>query len=68
VAFWHHWDARSVEYPDRERWLAVFIASLERGLWEEVDGDLYPAVDARWEAFVRTHNPGFPRRRAAGVE
>jgi cell wall assembly regulator SMI1 len=64
--FWHDEEDRSIEYPSIDRWLQVFVESLEAGIWREEDDMLQPRDDAAWAAFLREHNPGYPVRRKAG--
>jgi cell wall assembly regulator SMI1 len=66
ITFWHDWESRNIEYPSLEKWLEVFVGSLEENLWKDVDGDFHPTDDTKWESFLAKHNPGFPIRRVAG--
>jgi cell wall assembly regulator SMI1 len=66
IEFWHDSDDRSIQYPSLEKWLEVFVGSLDENLWEDVDGDFHPTSDARWESFLAKHNPGFPITKMAG--
>jgi hypothetical protein len=64
--FWHDWESRSIEYPSLEKWLEVFVDSLEAGMWQEVGGDLHPIDEDKWDTFVGERNPGYPITQNAG--
>ena len=66
INFWHDWKSRSIEYPSLEKWLEVFVASLEAGLWRDAGGDLHPIDEEKWERFLAEMNPGFPIKAYAG--
>jgi cell wall assembly regulator SMI1 len=60
VSFWHDWDDRSVQYPSVERWLEVFVDTIEAGQWHDEAGAFQPRDDQAWQAHLRRHNPGYP--------
>ena len=66
INFWHDWDNRDIEYPSLEKWLEVFVATLEAGLWREAEGDLHPVNEDKWHDFLAEMNPGYPIKANAG--
>jgi cell wall assembly regulator SMI1 len=65
IGFWHDWESRDIEYPSLEKWLEVFVTSLEAGLWHDTGGDLHPIDEDKWDEFLGEMNPGFPIKAVA---
>ena len=68
ITYWRDWDDRSINYPSLEKWLEIFVDSLENNMWEDLDGDFHPSNDARWEAFLKETIPGYPIKYSSGKE
>src|SRR5580765_4808129 len=62
----HDYEMLTVEYPSFEKWLEVFVGSLEEGLWGEGDGQSSAPLDeGAWKRYLRRHNPGYPQNHFA---
>lgn len=48
------------EYPDLRTWLAVYVETLEAGLWADEGGDVHPQDDAAFTDAIRRAAPGYP--------
>lgn len=66
ISVWHDWEDRSIEYPSLEKWLEIFINSLEADLWILTNGNLEPIDEDIWEHYLLQHNPGYPVETNAG--
>lgn len=67
IAFDHEAEFRDIEYPSLEKWLEVFVGSLERGHWQAVRGDMFPLGEGVWEEYCLERIPGYPLHYSAGA-
>lgn len=66
LLFHHDWECRNIEYPSLEKWVEVFVTTIEGGLWEE-DGDDFKPRDEKQIQSIRSRiAPGYPKECAAG--